>query len=85
MIHTRPGEESQVDYGQGPMVRHPESGKYVRTRLFVFTLAHSRKSVRLLRFRSSSRIWAELHEEAFRRIGGATRVVVLDNLAEGVR
>lgn len=84
VIHTRPGEESQVDYGQGPMVRHPESGKYVRTRLFVFTLAHSRKSVRLLRFRSSSRIWAELHEEAFRRIGGATRVVVLDNLAEGV-
>jgi hypothetical protein len=46
VIHTRPGEEGQVDYGEGPMVRHPESGKYVRTRLFVFTLAHSRKSVR---------------------------------------
>jgi len=84
VIHTRPGEEGQVDYGQGPMVRHPESGKYVRTRLFVFTLAHSRKSVRLLSFRSSGRIWAELHEEAFRRVGGATRVMVLDNLAEGV-
>ena len=84
VIHTRPGEEGQVDYGQGPMVRHPDSGKYVRTRLFVFTLGHSRKSVRLLRFRSSARIWAELHEEAFRRIGGAPRVVVLDNLAEGV-
>ena len=84
VIHTRPGEEGQVDYGQGPMVRHPESGKYVRTRLFVFTLAHSRKAVRLLSFRSSSRIWAELHEKSFRRLGGATRVVVLDNLAEGV-
>jgi len=84
VIHTRPGEEGQVDYGQGPMVRHPESGKYVRARLFVFTLAHSRKSARLLSFRSSSRIWAELHEQAFRRVGGATRVVVLDNLAEGV-
>ena len=65
------------------MVRHPETGKYVRTCLFVFTLAHSRKSVRLLTFRSSSRIWAELHEEAFRRLGGAPRVVVLDNLREG--
>jgi hypothetical protein len=53
VIHTRPGEEGQVDYGEGPMVRHPESGKYVRTRLFVFTLAHSRKSVRLLSFQSS--------------------------------
>ena len=35
-------------------------------------------------FRSSTRIWAELHEKAFRRLGGATRVVVLDNLREGV-
>ena len=36
------------------------------------------------RFKSSSRIWAELHERAFRRLGGAPRVVVLDNLREGV-
>jgi transposase len=35
-------------------------------------------------FRSSSRAWAELHEKAFRRLGGVTRVVVLDNLREGV-
>jgi hypothetical protein len=35
-------------------------------------------------FRSSSRVWAELHEKAFRRLGGVTRVVVLDNLREGV-
>ena len=27
---------------------------------------------------------AELHERAFRRLGGATRIVVLDNLREGV-
>ena len=66
------------------MVRDPDSGKYRRTRLFVLTLGHSRKSVRLLVFRSSSRVWAELHERAFRRLGGVTRVVVLDNLREGV-
>jgi hypothetical protein len=66
------------------MVREPQSGKYRRTRLFVLTLGYSRKSVRLLVFRSSSQIWAELHEKAFRRLGGATRVVVLDNLREGV-
>jgi hypothetical protein len=29
------GEEVQVDYGTGPMVRDPDSGKYRRTRLFV--------------------------------------------------
>jgi transposase len=75
-IQTAPGEEGQVDYGDGPMVRHPESGKYRRTRLFVFTLGCSRKSVRFLTFRSSSKIWAELHERAFRRLGGAPRVTV---------
>ena len=84
VIQTAPGEEAQVDYGSGPMVRDPLSGKYRSTRLFVMTLGHSRKSVRLLVFRSSSRVWAELHEQAFRRLGGATRVVVLDNLREGV-
>ena len=84
VIETPPGEESQVDYGDGPMVRDPQSGKYRRTRLFVLTLGYSRKSVRLLVFRSSSQTWAELHEKAFRRLGGVTRVVVLDNLREGV-
>ncbi|HYM05744.1 MAG TPA: IS21 family transposase [Terriglobales bacterium] len=84
VIQTAPGEEAQVDYGTGPMVRDPNTGRYRRTRLFVLTLGHSRKSVRLLVFRSSARAWAELHEKAFRRLGGVTRVVVLDNLREGV-
>ena len=84
IIETRPGEECQVDYGTGPMVRDPDTGKHRRTRLFVLTLGCSRKCVRLLAFRSSARAWAELHEKAFRRLGGTTRIVVLDNLGEGV-
>ena len=84
IILTGPGEESQVDYGTGPMVRDPQTGKYRRTRLFVMTLGYSRKAVRLLVFRSSTRTWAELHETAFRRLGGSCRVLVLDNLKEGV-
>lgn len=66
------------------MVRDPHTGKYRRTRLFVMTLGYSRKSVRLVVFHSNSRVWAELHEQSFRHLGGATRVVVLDNLREGV-
>jgi transposase len=84
VIETAPGEELQVDYGAGPMVRDEQTGKYRRTRLFVLTLGYSRKSVRLMVFGSSSQTWAELHEKAFRRLGGVTRVVVLDNLREGV-
>jgi transposase len=79
VIVTAPGEEGQVDYGDGAMVRHPITGKYRRTRRFVFTLGY-----RLLTFESSARRWAELHEDAFRRVGGAPRVVILDNLREGV-
>jgi transposase len=84
VILTPPGEESQVDYGSGPMVRDPHSGRYRRTRLFVLTLGYSRKCIRILTFQSSTRTWAELHEQAFRRLGGATKTVVLDNLGEGV-
>ena len=84
VILTAPGEEAQVDYGDGPMVRDPSTGKYRRARLFVMTLGFSRKSVRLLTFLSSAAVWCQLHERAFRRLGGSPRVVVLDNLREGV-
>lgn len=84
VILTAPGEEAQVDYGEGPMVREPATGKYRRTRLFVLTLGYSRKSVRFLVFHSGAQVWAELHERAFRRLGGSPRLVVLDNLREGV-
>jgi transposase len=84
VIQTAPGKEGQVDYGDGPMIRDAHSGKYRRSRLFVLTLGYSRKAVRLLVMRSSTRVWAELHERAFRRLGGAVLWVVLDNLREGV-
>ncbi len=82
-IVTEPGEEGQVDYGSGPMVRDA-SGRYRRTRLFTLTLGCSRKSVWLLTWRSSSAIWCELHETAFTRLGGTVKTIVLDNLKEGV-
>ena len=40
------------------------------------------KAVRLLTWRPSAQIWAELHERAFRRLGGTVKVIVLDNLGE---
>jgi hypothetical protein len=35
VILTEPGHEAQVDYGDGPMVRDPVTGRYRRTRLFI--------------------------------------------------
>ncbi len=84
VILTPPGEEAQVDYGSGPMVRDGQTGRYRRTRMFALTLGYSRKAVHLLTFQSSTRIWADLHQQAFHRLGGATRTIVLDNLTEGV-
>ena len=97
VIVTAPGQEAQVDYGTGPMVRDPETRKYRRTRLFVMTLGCSRKSVRLLTFRSSARIWAEqvaamfaeekpallpLPLEPFRYYQYGERIVHLDGCVE---
>src|SRR5690606_15374929 len=84
VITTAPGEEAQVASGEGPRVRDPASGKHRRVRLVVLTLGCSRKAVRLLTWKSSAQTWAELHERAFRRLGGTVKVIILDNLGEGV-
>lgn len=79
-----PGEEAQVDYGEGAPTLHGATGKYRKPRLFVMTLKFSRRSFRKVVWKSSAEVWAKLHEEAFRYFGGAVQYVVLDNLKEGV-
>lgn len=83
-LEFAPGEEAQVDYGEGALTKNPVTGRYRRPRLFVMTLRYSRRSFRKVVWKSSSETWARLHEEAFRYFGGAVRYVVLDNLKEGV-
>jgi transposase len=83
VLEFLPGEEAQVDYGQGAPTL-TANGKYQRPYLFVMTLKFSGKSFRKVVWKTSQEIWARLHEEAFRALGGATRYVVLDNLKEGV-
>src|SRR2546427_4485266 len=87
-----PRDELVISSWRTPCQAVPNGSEYLEyvaqnfrnPQLFVMTLGYSRKSVRLLVFRSSSRTWAELHERAFRRLGGSPRIVVLDNLREGV-
>lgn len=79
-----PGEEMQVDYGEGALTRVPGTDRYRRPRLFVATLRYSRRSFRCVVWKSSQQVWAELHEQAWRYFGGSCRYVVLDNLKEGV-
>jgi transposase len=83
VLEFLPGEEAQVDYGQGALTRY-RAGKYRRPYLFVMTLKFSGKSFRKVVWKTSQEIWAQLHEEAFRAFGGCPQYVVLDNLKEGV-
>ena len=79
-----PGEEMQVDYGEGAPTLVPGADRYRKPRLFVATLRYSRASYRCVVWKSSQQMWAELHERAFRHFGGCPQYVVLDNLKEGV-
>jgi transposase len=83
-LEFAPGEEAQVDYGEGALTRVPGSERFRKPRLFVMTLRYSRRSFRRVVWKSSQETWARLHEEAWRYFGGACRYVVLDNLKEGV-
>ncbi len=79
-----PGEEMQVDYGEGAPTRVPGTERWRKPRLFVATLRYSRRSFRRVVWKSSQQVWAQLHEQAWAHFGGSTRYVVLDNLKEGV-
>jgi transposase len=83
-FETEPGQEAQVDYGEGALARDPRTGKYRKPRLFVMTLGNSRHAFRKVVWKSSTEIWCRLHEEAFAYFGGSTHTIRLDNLKEGV-
>lgn len=83
VLESLPGEEAQVDFGQGALTLQP-NGKYRRPYLFVMTLKYSGKSFRKVVWKADQETWARLHEEAFRTLGGSVTYVVLDNLKQGV-
>lgn len=83
VLESLPGEEAQVDFGQGALTR-VTNGKYRRPYLFVMTLKYSGKSFRKVLWKADQQSWARLHEEAFHAFGGVSTYVVLDNLKQGV-
>ena len=83
VLEFLPGEEAQVDYGQGALTLYKQD-QYKRPYLFVMTLKYSGKSFRKVVSKTDQGTWARLHEEAFRAFGGCPQYVVLDNLKEGV-
>jgi transposase len=83
VLESHPGEEAQVDFGEGALTRYT-NGKYRRPYLFVLSLKYSGKAFRKVVWKADQQSWARLHEEAFRVLGGGCTYVVLDNLKQGV-
>ncbi len=73
-----PGEASQVDFGSGPILMHPE-GKPRRTWAFVMTLAHSRHQYVEFVWDQSSATWLGCHRRAFEWFDGVPARVIIDN------
>lgn len=82
-LEFAPGEEFQVDLGEGAPTRRA-NGKYRKPWLFVLALRYSRRAFRKTAWKMDQETWAKLHEEAFRYFGGCTTYAVLDNLKQGV-
>lgn len=81
-MECEPGQELQVDFGQGGWV--VEEGKRRRPHLFRAVLSHSRKGYSEVVWRQTAESFLRCLENAFRHFGGVTVTVVIDNLKAGV-
>jgi transposase len=83
-MECAPGEELQVDFGQGAPVVTPE-GKRRRPHLFRAVLSHSRKGYTEVSWHQTTEDFIGLLENAFGHFGGVTKTVVIDNLKAAVQ
>jgi transposase len=81
-VETPPAAQAQVDWGEfadldigfGPQ----------KLNAFVTVLSHSRKEVLVWSPRMDQLSWHQVHNEAFRRLGGIPAALRIDNLKTGV-
>jgi transposase len=78
-----PGEEAQVDFGQGAFIKEPDSRRY-RPHVLRVVLSYSRKGYSEVVRRQTTEAFVHCLENAFWHFGGAPQRVVLDNLRAAV-
>jgi transposase len=81
-MECAPGQEVQVDFGQGAWVLR--EGKRKRPHLFRIILSHSRKAYSEVVWQQSTENFVRCLENAFRFFGGITPSCVIDNLRAAV-
>ena len=81
-MEVEPGQEAQVDFGQGAWVL--VEGKRKRPHLFRIVLSHSRKGYSEVVWRQTTESFIRCLENAFRYFGGVARTLIIDNLRAAV-
>jgi transposase len=81
-IESGPGEELQVDFGQGAWVL--EDGRRRRPHVFRCVLSHSRKGYTEAVWRQDTETFIRCLENGFRHLGGVPGRLVVDNLKAAV-
>ena len=81
-LETLPGEEAQVDFGEG--AKTLRNGRYRKPWLFVMTLSYGRKSYEEAVWHQDVETFIRCHERAFSHFGGIPGIIKIDNLKSGV-
>jgi len=81
-MEVTPGQEAQVDFGQGAWVI--DQGKRKRPHLFRIVLSHSRKAYSEVVWQQTTENFIRCLENAFRYFGGVPQTLVIDNLRAAV-
>lgn len=83
-IECAPGEEAQVDYGQGVLIRQPD-GTRKRSHVLRVVLSYSRKGYSEAVFHQNTETFIRGLENSFRYFGGVPKTLVIDNLKAAVQ
>jgi transposase len=77
-LHFDPGEAAQVDFGQGPLVVHPD-GKLKRTWALVMTLCYSKHKYVEFVWDQAVPTWFGCHKRAFEWFGAVPQRIIIEN------
>lgn len=83
-LKFEPGECAQVDFGSGPVLFNPLTGKRQKTYIFVMTLCFSRHMYVEIVWDQQVKTWLRCHRNAFKWFGGVVGKVILDNLKSAI-
>jgi transposase len=84
-INHKPGEIMEVDWaGQSACIRNTDTGATIKAYVFVAVLPYSGYTYVEAFLSQDQQSWIQAHVNAYGYFGGATRILVPDNLKTGI-